>query len=108
MNRRKFFKALGSTAGAVALSAGGIALLEQEIWQPTKAIFLPPKGGWIAKAPQGYQILGVDGHILTPVVSGLVYQDVLADFHRLLNRPKRYVVVVTGEGQSANHGTYPR
>jgi len=39
MNRRGFFKTL---AGVVALSAGGIALIE-----PEKTIFLPPRGGWL-------------------------------------------------------------
>ncbi len=38
MNRRQFF---GSLAGAVALSAGGIALVETP-----KTIFLPPRQGW--------------------------------------------------------------
>jgi hypothetical protein len=46
MNRRGFLKFLGGSA--VALSAGGIALLEQEVWTPTKTIVLPPKGGWVA------------------------------------------------------------
>lgn len=105
MNRRQFFKALGSTAGAVALSAGGIALLEQELWQPTKSIFLPPRGGWIARPSQGWEILGADGRILTSLVTGPVYQDVMTDFHRLVNRPKRYVIVATGDGQIMS---YPR
>lgn len=51
MNRRDFLKLLGSAT--VALSAGGIALLEQEVYQPTKTIMLPPKGGWVA-AGYGY------------------------------------------------------
>lgn len=42
MNRRSFLKALAG--GAVALSAGGIALLEAEPIQRT--YFLPPAGGW--------------------------------------------------------------
>lgn len=42
MNRRSFLKALAG--GAVALSAGGIALLEQEPIERT--YFLPPRGGW--------------------------------------------------------------
>jgi hypothetical protein len=107
MNRRQFFKALGSSAGAIALSAGGIALLEQELWQPTKAIFLPPQGGWVARPTAGWEILGADGRILTSMVSGPVYETVLADFHRLVNRPKRYVVTVTGDGRSAHQGTFP-
>lgn len=51
MNRRGFFKALAGAA--VTLSAGGIALLEEELWQPTKTIMLPPKQGWVA-ADYGY------------------------------------------------------
>lgn len=44
MNRRSFLQLLGAS---VALSAGGIALLEPE---PVKAVtyFLPPRGGWAA------------------------------------------------------------
>lgn len=41
MNRRSFLKALAG--GAVALSTGGIALLEAE---PIKTYFLPPRSGW--------------------------------------------------------------
>lgn len=44
MNRRGFLKALAG--GAVALSAGGIALIEAEPIQ--RAYFLPPRGGWHA------------------------------------------------------------
>lgn len=40
MNRRGFLKALSAAA---VLSAGGIALIEQE---PIRAYFLPPRGGW--------------------------------------------------------------
>lgn len=46
MNRRGFFKLLGGAA--VAVSAGGIALLEQELWEPIKTIVLPPVGGWVS------------------------------------------------------------
>lgn len=43
MNRRSFLKALAG--GAVALTAGGIALLEAE---PIRTYFLPPRCGWNA------------------------------------------------------------
>ena len=38
MDRRGFFKALAGTAAA--------AIVLPEIWTPSKAIFLPPRGGW--------------------------------------------------------------
>lgn len=44
MNRRSFLKAM--MGGAVALSAGGIALLEAQPVQRT--FFLPPRAGWNA------------------------------------------------------------
>lgn len=44
MNRRGFFKALG--IGAAVAATGGIALLEQELWTPSRTFFLPPVGGW--------------------------------------------------------------
>lgn len=57
MNRRGFLKALAGSA--VALSAGGIALLEEQLWQPTKTIVLPPKQGWVA-ADYGYSRIDTD------------------------------------------------
>ncbi len=47
MNRRQFLKLTGAIA---AISTGGIALLrEEELWQPSKLIMLPPPGGWLGK-----------------------------------------------------------
>jgi hypothetical protein len=43
VNRRSFLKALAG--GAVALTAGGIALLEAE---PIRTYFMPPRCGWNA------------------------------------------------------------
>lgn len=50
MNRRGFLQLLGST---VALTAGGIALLEPE---PIKTYFLPPRGGWAASLPGAWEL----------------------------------------------------
>jgi hypothetical protein len=54
MNRRGFFKALGF--GAAAVAAGSIALLDEEIWTPSRTFFLPPAGGWV----RGNQLLTID------------------------------------------------
>lgn len=44
MNRRGFLKAFG--IGTAVAAAGGLALLEQELWTPKRTFFLPPAGGW--------------------------------------------------------------
>lgn len=44
MNRRGFLKVLG--IGAAAATTGAIALVEEELWTPSRTFFLPPAGGW--------------------------------------------------------------
>jgi hypothetical protein len=68
LNRRDFFaKAFGT---GVAVGAGGIALLEQELWKPTKSIFLPPKGGWTT-ADMVASLDDFERRILNPAVQVL-------------------------------------
>lgn len=50
MNRRGFLQLLGAS---VALSAGGIAILEPE---PIKTYFLPPQGGWAVTLPGAWEL----------------------------------------------------
>jgi hypothetical protein len=68
LNRREFFARALDTG--VALSAGGIALLEEQLWTPTKTIILPPRGGWVA-GKYGYTFYDHEvGHGALPFGSG--------------------------------------
>lgn len=51
MNRRGLFALLG-----------GLAVAPQELWTPSKSIFLPPRGGWVSQKVYNYlAIYGSDG-----------------------------------------------
>jgi hypothetical protein len=107
VNRRGFLQLLGST---IALSAGGIALLEPE---PIKAVtyFLPPAGGWAHTLPGAWELalakeaLDVIDRRLSPyaeriinppLISGSdgswgVYQEFNPEMERLLARREALV-----------------
>lgn len=92
MDRRGFFKALAGTAIAAAVLP--------EIWTSSKAIFLPPRGGWfqsplVMREVRQY-VINIDSMPMRYDVAWDVYQyhvdfPEIQDWHRLqMNAPALY------------------
>jgi TAT (twin-arginine translocation) pathway signal sequence len=73
MNRRGFLKALG--IGTAAAATGAIALLDQELWTPSRTFFLPPAGGW-AGGNQLLTISQITGEALRVLEQNLQFRTV--------------------------------
>lgn len=103
MNRRGFLKALAGAA--IAVSAGGIALLEEELWEPSKTIVLPPSGGWVTRGGNTLLTMSaITNEVLKVLHQELVFTDglnghaklagAIANMNVNVRKPPRYIVAV--------------
>jgi|SRR6202789_2235916 len=88
MNRRGFFGLLAGAAAGVAVSDELLELLT-----PTRSIFLPPAGGWIATgkgAGQVWNVSQLGGYFYAQKLSEILRQQCvpLIKFTQFVERPR--------------------